>query len=89
MRKNHILLVIIIKSFNPKIYSRNILFRKDATYIVNASYEQFYKLFSSTCTEFILSVFIRVAKRSPVIFPAAQLGKSLDSFSLHGQIPTE
>ena len=47
MRKNHILLFIMMKSFNQKIYSRNILFLKDAIYIVSASYEQFYKLFSS------------------------------------------
>ena len=47
MRKNHILLFIMIKSSNIKIYSRNILFLKDAIYIVSASYEQFYKLFSS------------------------------------------
>ena len=45
--KNHILLFIMMKSFNQKIYSRNILFLKDAIYIVSAPYEQFYQLFSS------------------------------------------
>ena len=47
MRKNHILLFIMMKSFNQKIHSRNILFLKDAIYIVSTSYEQFYQLFSS------------------------------------------
>ena len=45
--KKIILLFIMMKSFNQKIYSKNILFLKDAIYIVSVSYEQFYKLFSS------------------------------------------